>query len=208
MAKNNGFVGTAINIYMEIKHKPIGFYVYAYLRKEDLTPYYIGKGKGKRLYGPHNVSIPKDHTKILIIEQNLTDQEAMDLEIELINRYGRKDNSTGILHNLTNGGDGSAGHIKSKETVDKHRVQLKGRVSWTKDGKSVRSIDCPGPEWVRGNGQNGKVWWNNRTDEVWQREIPGEEWIRGRAPASVKRLNEQASAAGKKRAHLRWGSPL
>jgi len=85
---------------------------------------------------------------------------------------------------------------------------LKGKVSWTKDGTSVRSFESPGPEWVRGNGQNGKVWWNNGATEVWQRASPGAEWARGRTAESVTKLGNQASAAGKKRAHQRWGSPL
>ena len=201
----NKLVGTAINRYMEQNYKPIGSYVYAYLRETDLTPYYIGKGKGKRLYQRHSVTVPNDHTKIMIIAENLTDREAIDLEIELIKQHGRKDTNTGILYNHTDGGDGAAGHIKSSETIDKHRIQLKGRVSWTKDGKSIRSIECPGDGWVRGNGQDGKVWWNNGTNELWQRESPGAEWIRGRSPTSAKKLANQAQSAGIKGAKKRWG---
>jgi hypothetical protein len=160
------------------------------------------------MYAPHSVSVPKDHTKILIIAENLSDCEAQELERKLIAEHGRKDLGTGILHNRTDGGDGTAGIVKTVETIEKHRAKLKGRVSWTKDGKSVRSVECPGPGWVRGNGQNGKVWWNNGTKEAWQRESPGPSWTKGRTPESKARLTAQASAAGKKRAHLRWGSSL
>lgn len=88
------------------------FYVYAYLRSKDSitgksgTPYYIGKGTGNRAYAKHYAPLPNDKSNIIFIKQNLTEQQAHNLEIELIEKYGRKDLGTGILHNRTNGGEG------------------------------------------------------------------------------------------------------
>lgn len=80
-------------------------YVYAYLRKNG-SPYYIGKGKGARAFtGSHNVEIPPKE-RIQILYENITDAEACELETQLIEKYGRKDLGTGILRNLTSGGEG------------------------------------------------------------------------------------------------------
>jgi hypothetical protein len=96
------------------------YYVYAYLRDSDNTPYYVGKGKGRRIFDKHNVSVPKDHSKIVILNEQCTNEEANELEKSYIKLYGRKDLSTGILHNQTDGGDGgdtsqSQGYKKARE---------------------------------------------------------------------------------------------
>ena len=112
------------------------YYVYSYLR-EDNSPYYIGKGKEGRAFtkGCKEIKPPKDKTKIKIIKENLTEQDAFDLEILYILMFGRKDLDTGILRNKTDGGDGASGTIVSPETRRKRSERMKGvkRPQWIYD---------------------------------------------------------------------------
>jgi hypothetical protein len=118
------------------------FYTYAYLR-EDRTPYYVGKGTGKRAYSKHQKSkikggyfIPPEKNRILILKQNLTEEDAFKHEIYMIAVLGRKDNGTGILRNLTDGGEGVSN--PSEETRRKIREANIGKTPSEETKRKIR----------------------------------------------------------------------
>ena len=83
----------------------MNFYVYAYLRKKDKTPYYIGKGTGDRMHKAHlNLNIPPNIENRVIIKDGLSENEAFETEKFFIKYYGRKDLGSGTLLNKTDGG--------------------------------------------------------------------------------------------------------
>jgi hypothetical protein len=93
------------------------YYVYAYLRNKDSktakagTPYYIGKGNGRRSHTTHRykgkgVQLPVNKSDIIMLAEQLTESEAHQIEIDTIAHYGRIDLGNGILRNETDGGEG------------------------------------------------------------------------------------------------------
>ena len=81
------------------------FYTYMWLR-ENGTPYYVGKGSGRRAYVRfgHRVGVPKE-TERIIVQEFECEADAFFAEKLLIALYGRTDNNTGCLSNLTDGGE-------------------------------------------------------------------------------------------------------
>lgn len=75
------------------------YYVYGYFR-EDGTPYYIGKGCDDRAWcKSHRVEVPP-RNRIRILQDGLTNREALDWEGDLISLLGRQHDGTGCLENL------------------------------------------------------------------------------------------------------------
>ena len=130
---------------------PNRFYTYAYLR-EDRTPYYIGKGQGNRAYKRKRGEIypPRDKSRVILLKQNITEQEAFKHEIYMIAVFGRKDLGTGILHNRTDGGEGTSNVIRDENWKKNQKLSQE---------KRFRDID------QRKKMSNSiKKWW--RTPEV------------------------------------------
>jgi hypothetical protein len=98
------------------------YYTYAYLR-EDRTPYYIGKGSGRRINENKGrpCGRPKDKSKIILLKQNLTEEEAFKHEIYMIAVFGRKDLGTGILNNRSDGGEGNSGYEHTEKNKEKFK---------------------------------------------------------------------------------------
>lgn len=126
-------------------------YLYRHIRLDKYEPFYIGIGKEKsRCYQKvkrnrfwYNV-VAKSNYKVEILFDNLSWEDACKKEIEFIKLYGRKDLDTGTLCNLTIGGEGVLGSVRtdeyrerlrqintgkkmSEESVQKLKEALKGR---------------------------------------------------------------------------------
>jgi len=132
------------------------YYTYLWLRV-DGSPYYVGKGKGKRGFASagHGVHCPKDSTRI-ITQDWLSEEQAFEAEIFLIAYYGRIDLGTGCLRNRTHGGEGCPGFHGAKS--EEHRRLIgeavkkfwasKVRIPWNKGQSSSQLSRAVKKSWL------------------------------------------------------------
>jgi hypothetical protein len=100
-------------------------YVYIHKKRTTGDIFYVGIGsdtKYKRANFSYQrnklwISIYKKHGIVVeILHDNITRETACQIEIDLIKLYGRKFNKSGILANITEGGEGNLGLTHSEET--------------------------------------------------------------------------------------------
>ena len=117
--------------------------LYRHIRKDKNEPFYIGIGKKARAYAHsernnlwHKI-VNKTDYEVEILFSDLSYEEAFEKEREFIALYGRKNNNTGTLSNMTDGGEGSPGVFFSKE----RRKTISNRYKGARNPKA-KSVYC------------------------------------------------------------------
>lgn len=129
------------------------YYTYTYFI--DGVPAYVGKGKGHRFLDhttrntrsewihhlKKSMSLKRDVRIELTVAES--EQSAIDKEVELIAKIGRKDLSLGPLYNLTDGGEGASGCKRPPETIERMKKAQKGR-TFSPESLAKMSATCMG----------------------------------------------------------------
>lgn len=126
----------------------MSFYIYHYCDPESGTPFWVGKGKGRRAFchlnnckrlcdSSYNTFFYRKLRKMLlsdinpdikIVRDQLEEKEALDLEMSDIKRIGRRDQGKGPLTNLTDGGEGASGFTHSEEAKQRMSKAHLGKI--------------------------------------------------------------------------------
>jgi hypothetical protein len=111
-------------------------YVYRHIRLDKNEPFYIGIGSDNSYYRANERSrrnpiweniVQKTDYRVDILVDDISWEEACEIEKWFISFYGRRDNNTGILCNMTDGGDGILGLVFTDEHRKKLSNSRKGR---------------------------------------------------------------------------------
>lgn len=158
-------------------------YVYRHIRLDKNEPFYIGIGSDKNYQrakeshsrNKHWFNISKNGFEVEILFDDLTWEQACEKEKEFISLYGRADLNTGILCNMTDGGEGAVNRIftkehrekirqskigikRSAETIEKMSIGRKGHKhteEWKKNmslrvkGEGNPNYGLPTPEYIK-----------------------------------------------------------
>ena len=125
----------------------INGYLYRHIRLDKNEPFYIGIGFSHNKYAREGLYrsktkkgrnkiwkdiVNKSNYEIEILLEDLQLDKLMEKEIEFIKLYGRIDQKTGTLANMTNGGQGTLG---SKHNLGKkHSDETKAKISKNRKG--------------------------------------------------------------------------
>jgi hypothetical protein len=118
------------------------YYIYFHINPVKNEIFYVGKGKGRRAYDKKirnrfwkNI-VNKYGYIINIAEEGLTEEQAHQRELFYIAKIGRRDLGKGSLTNLTDGGEGASGAVRS----DEYKKAVSLRVKGTKASDETKAL--------------------------------------------------------------------
>jgi len=141
--------------------------VYQHIRKDNKDIFYIGIGTTESRayeYGRNYLwqeVVDKTEYEVKITHENIIWEEACAIEKYLIAFWGRKDLGLGLLTNLTDGGDGSIGFIRSVESNKKQSESMKA-ISYKYKTKKFRDKMSE----VTSGENNGMFGKNHKEDSI------------------------------------------
>lgn len=125
----------------------MNYYIYIHRNLIDDSIFYVGMGSAKNYGRAKSKSGRNTYWKNIvnkygfnyeILMDNLSKEDACEVEIYLIISFGRRDINSGILVNMSKGCEGAFGVIRSIETREKMSKALKGRKQ-TEEQKKAQS---------------------------------------------------------------------
>jgi len=176
--------------------KPSGYFVYCYLRTDSNRPYYIGQGsRPDRMTARHKCKIPTDRSRIRVMREGLTKEEADRWEIFYIERYGRKADG-GCLVNRREGGHRGGNDDETKRQISKKVAELHTqgvfdklntpetakRRAYSRAANKAAELGIPEadyiamPRWQRGNAQR---WLRSNPEKTYA------DWVASRKTAAA-----------------------
>ena len=142
------------------------YYVYFYLR-EDRTPYYVGKGSGKRINQRHKFSggkfLPLPPLDRRVIVKYFNDEEECFLFEEwLIEFYGRKLDG-GILNNQCKGGGGytRGKNFDRKKYNEKNKEKITARQKRYRENNKEKLNEQKKEYYQKRKEELGSYWYAN-----------------------------------------------
>lgn len=151
------------------------YYVYLYLR-EDRTPYYVGKGSGKRIDQKHPrgggkyVPLPPKDRRI-ILKQFDSEEDCFAFEEWIIELYGRKC-SGGILNNLCKGGKGATRgrNFDRAKYVEENKEKIASRQKLYREKNKEILSQKQKENYQRRKEERGNYWYDNISKEEYNKK--------------------------------------
>lgn len=199
------------------------YLVYELWNPLDNTCFYVGKSSGKRSRFPDHLRQARnlregkhlgDHNPIKagtickiqdagfepeyrVVFECENEQDALDFEVKLIAKYGRRNTGTGILSNMTDGGEGIRGLRLSPEVLANRTSSFKGRTHSEETKEKMR---------LAALGRKHSAETRQRISEAQVGRVQNRESVEKRRLAMIgKKMSEEAK---KKISIAKTGKPL